>query len=468
MGPTRALFRSWAWRLRASSSLPGRALRPPLVAGLVAVALSSGACGGTSTEPPVTTAPTTSDDSSVAHVYVALGDALTAGMVSNALVETHQAYSFPAQIARQAATEDFQQPLVSTPGIDVELELLRFYQGPISIAPKAATRGAPLNASLAGPYNNLGVPGAKAADLTTATETTSSYHSLVLRSLGTAFSQCVRLRPSLVTLWIGNSDVLAAIVGGRAVDGVTLTRMDAFKTTFEQNVRSLASATGATIIVANIPDFTKAPFATAFKPYVVDPTTGEPKLQGGQRIPLIGPGGTALASSALVTLAASDLLANGDGIPVAAGGTGKALPDEVVLDQNEVDIIREHVGSYNRSIDEVCAEASIPVVDLHAFFESLVSSGRLVGGTRLDGTFLTGGVYSYDGIHLTDLGYALVANEWIQTIDQNGGAIPLINLSPIMSFRSSAAKPTGVEPTPPFRFTREAYTALLGVYPSAR
>jgi hypothetical protein len=200
----------------------------------------------------------------------------------------------------------------------------------------------------------------------------------------------------------------------------------------------------------------------------VDPTTGEPTIKDGQRIPLIGPGGTALASSALVTLAASSYLANGDGIPVAAGGTGKSLPDEVILDANEVDVIREHVDAYNRAINKACASASIPVVDLHALFETLAAGGLVVGGTRLDSTFLTGGVYGYDGVHLTDIGYALVANEWIRTIDQNGDTIPLVNLAPIMSFSGVSSTPSSVAPTPPFRFSKEAYAALLGIYPGGR
>jgi hypothetical protein len=467
MGPTRAPYRSWARRLPTSSSRSRSGLWPRLCL-LVVAGLACGACGSTSTGTSAATpTPTPANAGSVTRVYVALGDSFTAGMVSNSLVATHQAYSYPAQIARQAAMADFQQPLVSPPGIDVELQLLRFYQGPINIAPSAKTPGTPLNGSLAGPYNNLGVPTAKLADLATATGATNSYHNLVLRNLGTAFTQCVNVRPSLVTLWIGNSDVLSAVIGGR-VDGGRLTPSDQFETTLTQDIKSLTSATSATIVVANIPDFTKVPFATTFKPYVVDQTTGEPTLKDGQRIPLIGPGGTALASSALVTLAASSFLANGDGIPVSAGGTGKPLPDEVILDRNEVDVIRQYVAAYNLAINKVCGTRQIPVVDLYSLFESLAAPGLVVGGTRLDSTFLTGGAYSYDGIHLTDIGYALVANEWIKTINQNGDTIPLVNLGPIMGFQGEQATPQPVAPTPPFRFTQEALAALLGIYPGAR
>jgi hypothetical protein len=457
MEPTRAQCPSWALRSSAVSNWPLHA-RSAL---LLAVALAVTACGET-TSVDATATPTPTSD--LAQSYVAIGDSFTAGMVSNSLVETHQAYSFPAQIARQAATEEFQQPLVSTPGIEVELELKRFYQGPISIAPRAGVRGSAINGTLTRPFNNLGVPGAKMADLLTATGTASSYHGLVLRSFGTALTQAKLESPSLVTLWIGNSDALPAIIGGRAVDGTTLTPATQFEAAFTQAVKTLLTDTDASLVVANIPDLTKVPFATTFKPYVVDATTGEPKLQDGQRIPLIGPRGTALASSALVTLAASPLLANGDGIPVSAGGRGTSLPDEVILDLNEVDIIRERIDAYNLTIRKVCVESAVPVVDMHALFEQFSSTGVVVGGARLDSAFLTGGLFSYDGVHLTDLGYAVVANEWIRTINQNGGAIPLVNLAPIMGFRGGAALTMTPAPVPSFAFSQEAYTALLRIY----
>ena len=462
MEPTRAPFRSWGCRLCAASdrSVAATSVRLALV---VVSGLMAGACGeGTSSNTTTSASPTPS--SALTQVYVALGDAFTAGMVSNALVESHQAYSFPAQIARQGGTADFQQPLVSTPGIDVELELRRFYQGPIQIAPRATTPGHALNASLTSPYNNLGVPGAKLADLLSTSGTTVGFHSLVLRSFGTALTQANRLRPSLVTLWIGNSDILSAVIAARAVDGVTLTPASQFETNIAAAIKSLTTGTSATIFVANIPDFTRAPFASSIKPYVVDATTGEPKLKDGQRIALIGPQSTPLPSSALVTLAASELLANGDGIPVSAGGNGKSLPDEVVLNQDEVDKIRARIDSANRAIVKAAGDAGIDVVDLHALFEELASTGRTVGGLKVDSTFLTGGVFGYDGVHLTDLGYALVANEWITVINDNGGAIPLIDLSPIMGIASGPGVTSGPAPTPPFRFSAEAMAGLQATY----
>src|SRR6185295_17899232 len=56
--------------------------------------------------------------------YVSVVAGLASGIVSGALVQNHQATSVPALIARQAGVSDFQQPLVSAPGIPSELQLL--------------------------------------------------------------------------------------------------------------------------------------------------------------------------------------------------------------------------------------------------------------------------------------------------------------------------------------------------------
>ena len=120
--------------------------------------------------------------------YVALGDGLTAGFMSGSLVQTHQLNSYPALIARQARVTDFQQPLVSEPGIPTELALLTLSPSPV-IAPKFTAQGVPVNTQLARPYNNLGVPGATSVDCLTTTS--GGFHDLVLRGLGTAVQQAV-------------------------------------------------------------------------------------------------------------------------------------------------------------------------------------------------------------------------------------------------------------------------------------
>src|SRR5882672_2152864 len=320
--------------------------------------------------------------------YVSVVAGLSTGFESNALVETHQNRSVPFLIARQAGVQGFQQPLISEPGIPPELTLVTLVPAPL-IAPKASTAGAPKNLALARPYNNLAVPGATSVDVLTRTTDAGGLHDVILRGLGTQVQQAVALRPTAITLWIGNNDVLGAALRGRAIDGVTLTPTDAFRATYAQIVAALKT-TGAFIVAANLPNVTSIPFVTTIRPYVVNPSTGAPVLLGGARVPLIGPSGS-LPSTALVTLAASTLLGQGIGIPTALGGTGAPLPDEVVLDPSEIAIIQDHVAANNQAIREICGAANIPVLDVHGLLAELATTGRHVGGITLNSAFLVGG-----------------------------------------------------------------------------
>jgi lysophospholipase L1-like esterase len=395
--------------------------------------------------------------------YFSVGDSLAAGFSSGSLVETNQVNSVPALIARQAGAADFQQPLVSEPGIPPQLALVSLVPSPV-IAPKATSSGLPKNLNLSRPYNNMAVPGATSVDALTRTTDNGGLHDLILRGKGTQVAQVAAARPSFGTLWIGNNDVLGAALRGRAIDGITLTPTATFRQVYGQIVGALR-ASGTKVIAANLPDVTTIPFVTTIKPYIVNPSTGQPVLINGNRVALIGPNGP-LSPGTFVTLPASSLLAQGIGVPAALGGTGQPLPDEVILDEGEVALIRDHVNQNNQAIQEICSQAGFPVFDIHSLLDEFAQQGRVVGGVRLTTDFLTGGIFSYDGVHPSTLGYAVVANEWISAINANGGAVPLIDLAPYMGFglasaaeRSAAARPTW------FEFTPEAYASLLEAYP---
>ena len=388
--------------------------------------------------------------------YVSVGDSLAAGFSSGSLVETHQRNSVPALLARQAGLPRFEQPTVSEPGIPVELTLVTLSPRTI-IAPKASAPGSPTNLALPRPYNNLAVPGATSIDALETVSDDGGFHDMILRGIGTQVQQAKLLRPSFITLWIGNNDVLGAAIAGRAVYGVTLTPTAVFADVYRSIVAEL-QASGAQIVAANLPDVTAIPFVTTIPPVVVNPATRQPVQVNGASVPLIGPSGP-LPSNTLVTLAAASLLAKGVGIPKELGGAGTPLPDEVLLDANERSVIREHVAADNQAIADVCAAARIPVVDLNAVLNELNARGREVGGIHLTSDFLTGGIFSYDGIHLTDLGYAIVANEWIDVINErSGGSLPLVDLSPFLSASAATRQPARVE------FSQEAWDNLREIF----
>jgi lysophospholipase L1-like esterase len=386
-------------------------------------------------------------------------------------VETHQRRSYPALLARQAGATAFEQPLVSDPGIPTELTLVSLI--PPVISAKAATPGAPVRFDLPRPYNNLGVPGARVSDLLTRMTDGGGFHDLILRARGTALAQGLSLKPTIVTLWIGSNDVLAAAVGGRTIEGVTLTPLASFRAAYQSVVNTI-KASGVSAIAANVSEVTTIPFVTTIQPVVVSPTTGAPVRVNGQTVPLIGPNGP-LPANTLVTLAAAPYLLKGDGIPIALGGTGRPLLDEVILDLDEQAVLRERVGQYNQVIAQVCQGAGIPVLDVHAFSADVAAHGLAVGGITLTGAYLSGGLFGYDGIHPTDLGYALLANQWIRFINSRGGQLPEVNLGPYLGVASvpggsataqSATRATLAGGRAPWTaFTAEAYDALKAAFP---
>lgn len=358
--------------------------------------------------------------------YVALGDSLTAGFTSGGLGGDVQANSYPAIIAEQAGVSDFQQPLISAPGIPNELQLVSL-QGPV-ILPASGAPGAPLNLTLPRPYNNMAVPGFRARDILQ-TVTGNPLIDVILRGLGTQLQQALVQQPTFVTLWIGNNDVLGAATSGRVIDGVTLTTLASFEMDYRAIVGALTQA-GAKLAMATVPNVTALPFVNTLPTVLVDPATRQPVLVNGQPIPLIGPDGL-LGPGDKVLLTAGPLLAQGIGIPQAVGGTGQPLPDEVVLSAAEVAKIQNRIAGINDIIRTVAGETGAALFDANSFFDQVVQQGIPVGGVDYTTSFLTGGLFSFDGVHPTAFGYAVVAQQFIDAINaQYGADIPQVDLFP--------------------------------------
>lgn len=363
--------------------------------------------------------------------YVAVGDSLTAGFISASLTQSGQSASYPLLIFRQAtgSTSGFQQPIVSDPGVPTGALRLNSLV-PLVIAPTPG-RGTPTNIGLQASYNNLAVPGANVRDLVATVTDGGGLHDLILRGRGTQLQQAVRQSPTFVTIWAGNNDALRAATSGRVIEGVTLTPLASFEADYRTLVNGLR-ATGARLAIANIPDVATIPYVTTLSRFLVNPATNQPVLVGGQPVPLIGPNGL-LRDGDRVLLPASAELAAGKGIPVAAGGTGQPLSDSVVLSIEEVAAIRARVNAFNNVIRTVANEAGAAFVDANGILTQAATRGVPVGGIVYTPAFLTGGIFSYDGVHPTRMGYAILANAFIASINaQFGAEIEPVNLRPFV------------------------------------
>lgn len=406
----------------------------------------------------LTGAPALAQDTGSANFtsYVALGDSLTQGFSNGGVFEGVQVNSYPALIARQAGVgAGFEQPTVSAPGIPGLLQLQSLL--PLVIAP-APGNGQPTNLMLPRPYNNLAVSGFDTRDVLV-TLTGNPIIDITLRGLGPAIGQALALQPTFATVWLGNNDALGAATGG-VVNEQTLTPLAQFEMDYRQVVGALAQA-GAQVVVATIPNVTAIPFVTTLPPVLVDPATQQPVLINGQPVPLLGVN----PATDRVLLSAQAALQLGFGIPVALGGNGQPLPDQVVLSGDEIATISDRINGFNNVIQQVAGEIGAPVVDINGFFNDVVQNGISIGGVGYDVAFLTGGIFSYDGVHPTPLGYAVVANEFINTINEAfGAAIEPVNLLPFVFGPDGAAGATLMVPPQGFTFTPEAAAQVVELF----
>jgi lysophospholipase L1-like esterase len=390
--------------------------------------------------------------------YVAVGDSLTAGVASGGLVQTVQRNSYPILIYRQATgrTTGFEQPLISEPGLPALQELRSLL--PLVIAQRGGA-GQPINLTLQRPYNNLAVPGAKIRDLRVTL--TGGLHDAILRGLGSQLQQAVALRPTFVTLWAGNNDALAAALSGRVIEGVTLTTVADFTADYQAVVAAL-SGTGARMAIANIPDVTSIPFVTTLPSVVVNPQTQQPLIVNGNPVPLIGPSGL-LTAGDRVLLTASAELATGRGIPVGIGnGTGQPLSDGVVLSASEVATINARVAAFNAVIRAEATRVNAAFVDTNALLRRAADTGISVGGITFTENFLTGGLFSLDGVHPTPFGYAFIANEFIAAInDQFDAEIPPVDLFSFIFGGAASSTAPGRKAQPQGIFTPLALKNLF-------
>jgi lysophospholipase L1-like esterase len=405
--------------------------------------------------------------------YVSFGDSLTAGFVSGSLNRAFQVNSYPALIFRAGTgtSTGFEQPLVTEPGIPAILTLRSL--SPLTIAPVAGI-GAPANLTLGRVYNNLAVPGARLHDFVATTTDNGGLHDLILRHLGgSQLAQGLSFHPTFVTLWIGNNDALGAATAG-IVNDQTLTPAASFEAEYKAATDAIA-ASGAKMALANIPNVTSIPFVNTLSRFLVNPATNQPVLVGGAPVPLIGPDGP-LQAGDFVLLTASTQLAQGRGIPQALGGTGQPLSDSVVLNSFEAGVIQERIAAFNAVIAGVATAKNAALFDANAAFTAIKANGVNVGGITFTTSFLTGGIFSYDGVHPTAFGYGVVANMFIDAINAKfGGNIPHTNLFPLMfgpAIGSSTAVFDGkrgpVVSGAPFLFTDEAARNLMWVIGTAK
>ena len=106
------------------------------------------------------------------------------------------------------------------------------------------------------------------------------------------------------------------------------------------------------------------------------------------------------------------------------------IDNQYVLDAKEVALTQDYVKSYNTTIKSVAASKGLAVFDAYSYLNTVKTYGLEVNGIQFTSSYISGGLFSLDGVHLTPRGYAIIANQFINAINTTYNSnIPLANVS---------------------------------------
>lgn len=454
--------------------------------------------------------------------YVALGNSLTAGFSDGALFIKGQENSYAKLLANQfelAGGGQFNIPLMN----DNVGGLLFGGMANPSFGPRLIFNGAapvPLPGGvpttetfnvIAGPFNNLGVPGAKSFHLlapgygnpANLPAAANPYFVRMASNPATSvIADAMAQNPTFFSLWIGNNDVLGyALSGGDGTNPIT--DEPTFSFAINTLITTLTSG-GAKGVIANIPDvktiphFKVVPFNPlspsnpSFGPQIpaLNATfaqlnqafafLGVPErsiqfntdsnspvvvhdesltnisaqltavLQGGGLDPMTAAlfgsqyGQCRQATPAdLFVLPASSIIGQlntarfaalvGMGVPAADAGqlsvNGVTFPleDRWVLLPSEQAELAAATNTFNTIIRNATDNADLAFVDAFALLTQLSTTGIRFDNFHMTNSFVTGGAFSLDGVHITARGNAYIANKFAEAINAKYGSTLRMN-----------------------------------------
>jgi len=353
---------------------------------------------------------------------VFLGDSLTAGYQNGSLLDSQQKNGYAALIATQA-NFSLTLPLIAPPGAPAVLQLVKAGPPPVIVTASGTTTG---RDNPTEQPTDLAVPGHLLHDILNTTPSavattgqqlmTNLVLALPAGNTKSQLDEAIALKPSTVIVWAGNNDALIADEEGTPS---VMTSLASFTTDFTQLMTTLKSKTSANLVVANIPDVTAVP-------YMVPANTVIAQVSALTSLP-------ASTVAAILGIQNGDLV-NLDGVQAlqasAAAGKLAKLADNYVLTASEVVAVQAAVNSYNQVIQQHAQAVGATVVDMHAYFASM-QAGVTVNGKTATTAFL-GGLFGLDGIHPSNTGYALLANQFLTALNTKLSlTIPLVNVDAI-------------------------------------
>ena len=410
---------------------------------------------------------------------VTLGNSLTAGYLNGALIEGGQRAGYANLMSRSINGRDMSMPLVCDcpdargiglpdPGSPLP-GMLYFDVETMSVtrdlySPTFNPLSLLLNLTFAMPYENLGIPFAFAWDVLNATSADSSFAGLFagrpnlfvdpvirndfLAGKATPLGQAARLAeasyaaPEVISIWIGNNDVLFGALAGEPELGVTVTPPQQIALLFagiEQQVQAMGFPK---VVVATIPAITSIPSVNTINPVAfVHPEAGPVRWN------------TEETDVEFILLSAQALLVvNGEPNPEYLPGGGSSLPPQLTLDAGEAAILDQAVTEYNAIIKDLAADNGWALADVNAGLAALPRDPTPETLGQVNGLYpvLPGiglnpnSAFSLDGTHPSEKGYAMVAALFLQALnDTYGTDFPLPNAGDVANRLGFEGVPQG-------------------------
>ncbi len=398
--------------------------------------------------------------------YVALGDSISAGYTDAALYYEGQIRSFTNLLAAQFAEAGggkFRQPLMPQSSVGIGFNgNARIIQSSedgkemdLTFMAETGDLGVFSSNIYAekGPFNNLGIPAAKSYSLVlpgygnpeNGPGNFNPYFTRVASEPRTAsiISDALKLNPSFFTLLIGNNDVLIYAVKGGTTD--VITPLSHFKKSLSEILHPFVSSRikGA---IATLPDILSIPYFTCIPHNGLRLTFSEAKnlneKYAGKGVKFFeGPSSYLVCdpsfSSGVRQLKEDELMLYDivfDPLKEKYLKAELPVPEKYYLSSLQVWEIRKAILQFNNEIKGAAREEKLALVDLHRFLMQ-TKPDRSINPKSLKVQINTAGIFSLDGLHINALGQALLANEFIKSINANYGSdISQINL---MRFRDT-------------------------------
>ncbi len=249
----------------------------------------------------------------------------------------------------------------------------------------------------------------------------------------------VRSNADFFFMWLGVNEVLDYALSGGEYGGMTMSSPADFGEEYESFVQALID-NGKKGMIATIPDITQFPyFRTVPKTYVDFENCGaipkavyiETWADSNNQIVRI-----ANAFDRILLQAQEKI---GQGEAPSTYGLYEEFPvqHQNVLDAFEAEKIRSNIQAYNEYLIQMVERINanegkdvLGIVRLDRTF-SQVFEGKFETGVFVSGDHLTGGVFNLDGLYLTPRGNALVANQFIRSMNAFSafpGTLPPNNL----------------------------------------